>query len=267
MWRAHVVDQRGDVLASLHLGARQVLDLEPVEPGHVRAVAPDDAGQRRLQPPVRPRAADRLLGLLVAIGEGVRLLELEALGGIGVDAAQAEHRGHDVAAVDERRAGRRRDVEIAGRVDDDVAQDRLASRLRLADHALDRGRPRPARRENHECSRSSTPSSSTHLERDALPAVGIERRGEADRMRRLVAVEIERAPARPACGSFRAARPIRARAETSPASSFASRSIIVMQMPRTEISRGGCPTCRRAPAPCRPTRARRDGCSARAAST
>ena len=42
--------------------------------GHVRAVAPDDAGQRRLQPPVVPRAAHDALRLPVDLREGLRFL-------------------------------------------------------------------------------------------------------------------------------------------------------------------------------------------------
>ena len=39
------------------------------------------------------------LASLSSACEGLRLLVLEALGRVGVDAAQAEHRGHDVGAA------------------------------------------------------------------------------------------------------------------------------------------------------------------------
>ena len=42
---------------------------EPVEAGHVRAVAPHDAGKRGLEPPVLPASADQASGLPVDGGE------------------------------------------------------------------------------------------------------------------------------------------------------------------------------------------------------
>ncbi len=56
---------------------------------------------------------------------------------VGVDAAEAKHRGHDVSAFGEGGAGGGRHVEIAGGVDHHVAEDRLAPSLGLADDARD----------------------------------------------------------------------------------------------------------------------------------
>ena len=47
-------EQVVDPLAALEVGAREIVDLEAVVVGHVRAVAPHDSGQRRLQPPFIP---------------------------------------------------------------------------------------------------------------------------------------------------------------------------------------------------------------------
>ena len=107
-----------------------------------------------------PRAADDALGLAVERREGLGLLVLEALGLLGVDVAEAEHGGDDVGALDERRAGRGRDVEIAGGVDHDVAEDRLAAGLGLADRRrVMRAVLARSRGENQECSRTLTPAS------------------------------------------------------------------------------------------------------------
>ena len=126
---AHEGDQRGDALAPLEIGAREILDLDAVEAGHMRAIAPDDARQRRLQPPFVPGAAHDPLRLAVDRVEGGGLLVFEALGRLDIDAAEAEHGRHDIGAVAERRAGGGGDVEIAARVDDDLAHDRLAPAL------------------------------------------------------------------------------------------------------------------------------------------
>jgi hypothetical protein len=67
--------------AALDLGRGQVFDLLAVQPGHVRAVAPDDAGQRRLEPPQAPGAAQDLLDLAVQRGVRLGLLALETFGG------------------------------------------------------------------------------------------------------------------------------------------------------------------------------------------
>ena len=183
-------------LRPFEVGARQVLDLQAVIAGHVRAVAPHDAGQRRLQPPVVPRAAHGALGLPVELGELLRLGCREALGLLGVDIAEPEHRGDDVGALDELRAGGGRDVEIAGGVDHHVGEDRLASGLRFADHAADAAvlhdRLREPRVQPH-----VDAGLRDHLVRDALPAVRIERRGKHDRLRLHLRAEVMAAPARP----------------------------------------------------------------------
>ena len=198
---ADVIEQVRDMLAALYLGARQVFDLQPVQSRHVRTVAPHDAGQRGFQPPVRPRVADPLLCLFVQNGECGWLPVFEALRRIGVDTSQAEHRRHDVTALDMRCARRRRNVEIAGCIDDDVAQDRLASGLGLADDALDLAIFHQRAREPG-MQPQLNPELLHPFERNALPAVRVERSREANRVRCLVAVEIERTPARPAAIAF-----------------------------------------------------------------
>ena len=134
---ADVVEQLRDVLAALYLGVCQVFDLEPVQSRHMRTVAPHHAGERCFQPPVRPRVADRLLRLFVQLDKCGRFRVFEALRRIGVDTSQAKHRSHDVTALHVRRTGRRRNVEIARCIDDDVAQNRFAPSLGFADDALD----------------------------------------------------------------------------------------------------------------------------------
>src|SRR5439155_4086378 len=57
--------QGRDAPAALELGGGHVSHAERVVAGHVRAVAPDDAGQRRLEPPHVPRATEETLGLPV----------------------------------------------------------------------------------------------------------------------------------------------------------------------------------------------------------
>ena len=172
---------------------------------------------------------------LSSVGECGRLLVFEALRRIGVDTSQAEHRCHDVAALDVRCARRRRNVEIARRIDDDVAQDRLAPGLGLADHTLD-----PAIFHQRAREPGMQPQLNPELlhpfERNALPAVRIERSREADRVRCLVAVEIERPPARPAAITFGQLAPLVLRAETSPASASPGARSSSCRVPRTDIS-------------------------------
>ena len=135
--------------------------LRPSSPAMCGQLHHTTPGSGVLQPPVVPRAADDALGLAVERREGLRLLVLEALGRVGVDAAQAEHGGDDVGAADERRAGRGRDVEVAGGVDHHLAEDRLAARLGLADHALDRAVLDDRAARTSECRRRLTPASAT----------------------------------------------------------------------------------------------------------
>ena len=193
---AHEIDQRIDALAPFEVGARQVLDLQPVIAGHVRAVAPHDAGQRRLEPPVVPRAAHRALGLPVERRECFRFGGREALGLVGVHIAEPEHRADDVGAFDEFCARRCRHVEIAGGVDHRVGEDRLASGFRFADHAADAAvlhdRPGEPRMQPHIDARRCD-----QIVRDALPAVRIERRRHHDRLRFCLRAEVMTAPARP----------------------------------------------------------------------
>ena len=84
----------------------------------------------------------------------------ELLGRLGVDPAEAKHGGHDVSAFGEGGARGGRHVEIARAVDHDVAEDRLAAGLGLADDAGDAVVPHD-RPENQECSRTPTPASAT----------------------------------------------------------------------------------------------------------
>ena len=157
---ARIVDQSMDPAAAFELGVGQIFDLQPVEAGHVRAVAPDDARQRGLQPPVVPASADDAFGLAVDGAEAARLVELEAFGFVGIDAAQAEHRRDHVAAVDERGTGAGRHIQIAGRIDH--RRPMIAWRPALVSSRRPRCRRRgPARAENQLCSRSSTPASRT----------------------------------------------------------------------------------------------------------
>ena len=193
---AHESDQRGDALAPLEIGAREIFDLDAVEARHVRAIAPDDARQRRLQPPFVPGAADDPLRFAIDRAESAGLLVFETLGRLDIDAAEAEHGRDDIGAVGERRAGRGGDVEIAAGVDDDLAHDRLPPALGLADDAgdaavLDDRAREPAMQPQVDLRLAD------HRVGDALEAVGIERGGVADRLRLDVRMKVEHAPARP----------------------------------------------------------------------
>ena len=193
---AHMLDHAMDAVAPLELGAREVGDLHAVQPRHVRAVAPHDPRQRRLQPPVVPRAADHPPRLEVECGMGRRLLELEPLRLVGVHAAEAEHRRHHVGAVAVRGARGGGDVEVAGRVDHHRAHDRLASLLALDDHALDPPVAHDAAGEQA-VQPQVDPGLPHHVVARALPAVGIEGDRVADRVRFRARVEVEQSPARP----------------------------------------------------------------------
>ena len=194
--RTHEIDQCVDALAPLEIGAREVLDLEPVIAGHVRAIAPHDAGQRGLEPPMVPRAAHGALGLPVELGELLWLRGGESLGLLGIDIPEPEHGRDDVRPFDEFRAGGCRDIEITGRIDHNVRNDRFAPRLGLADDPADAA-------VLHDCFRKPRVQPHVHaglgdhLVRDALPAIRIEGGCEHDRLRLHLRAEIMAAPARP----------------------------------------------------------------------
>ena len=181
---------------ALELRRRQVRHLHAVEAGHVRAVAPHHAGERRLQPPVLPGAADQALRLLVELGEPFRLLELEAFRFIGIDAAHARDSRDDEGALGERSAGARRDIQVAGGVDDDFGPNGLRPLLGFDDHAsgppvFDDGGLEPAVQAQLD---AGLPH---HVERRLLEAVRIEGCGEDDGVGLGARVEVEHAPAGP----------------------------------------------------------------------
>ena len=91
-------------------------------------------------------------------------------------------------------------------------------------------------RENHECRRSVDAGLLHHLERDALPGVGIEGGGEADRVRLLLCCGSRRCPSASSVAPMPGRCPIRSARGYAARPSAAMRSIISMQMPRTEIS-------------------------------
>ena len=162
----------------------------------MRAVAPHDARQRRLEPPLVPRAADDPLGFAIDRAEGARLFVFEPFGRIDIDSAEPEDGGHHIGAVGERRAGRGGDIEIAGSVDDDLAHDRLPAALGLADDAgdaavLDDRARKPAVQPHIDLRLAD------HRVGYALEAVGIEGGGVADRLGLDVRMKVEHAPARP----------------------------------------------------------------------
>ena len=188
--------QGRDAPAALELGGGHVFHAERVVAGHVRAVAPDDAGQRRLEPPHVPRATEQTLGLPVEHAELLRVLVLETQGRLGVDVAEPEHRRDHVGADDVRRAGASGDVEIAGGVDDDLRQECLASSFGLDEDppetpVLDDRLGEPA-------VQSQAHATLDHqILGDALPAVGIERDRVDDRLRLAAGAEVVAPPARP----------------------------------------------------------------------
>jgi len=171
-------------------------NLEGFVAGHVRAVAPDHAGQWRAQPPAVPRAADNALGLLVDQRESVRLLEAKTLSLVHIDPTEAEDCRDHIAAVCEFRTGRRRDIEIAGGVDHDITHDGLPTGFRFADHAgdtpvADDGRGKPRMQPHVDAGLRD------EIVGAAFPAVGIEGGGHDDRHRLRRRAEIEQAPGRP----------------------------------------------------------------------
>ena len=142
------------------------------------------------QPPMKRFA------LPVDRGETLRLLELEAFRGVGIHASHARHGGDDVGAVREGRAGARRDVEVAGGVDDHVRPNGLRPFLGLDDDpggaaVLDDGGLEPAMQAQGDAGLAH------HVERRLLEAVGVEGGGEDDGMGLGMGVEVEHAPAGP----------------------------------------------------------------------
>ncbi|MCY1242130.1 hypothetical protein D9M72_550730 [compost metagenome] len=132
------IEQAGNAGPPFEFRVGQVFDTEPGELRHVRAVQPDDARQRRLQPPERPASADQTLGLMIDRLELFRFFEFEALCCGGVDPAPAGNGRQDEIAVRMLGASVGSNVEVARCVDHDVTHDGLAAGFRLADHALDR---------------------------------------------------------------------------------------------------------------------------------
>src|SRR6185369_12787948 len=101
---------------------------------------------------------------------------------VGVDVPEPEHGRDHVRADDVRRAGPRGDVEIAGGVDDDLGQQRLAAGFRLYDDAahapvLDDRLGEPAVQPQIHAALDD------QIVRDPLPAVRIERDGVDDGLR------------------------------------------------------------------------------------
>ena len=135
---ADVVHGLADPVAGRELGLGQGRRVGAVEAGHVRGVAPDHAGDGGLQPPQLPGAAEQALDLAVDGAGLLRVLLLERLRGVGVDAAEPEDQRDEVVVLDVAGAGPGGDVDVAGGVDDDVAEDRLRAGLGLADDALHR---------------------------------------------------------------------------------------------------------------------------------
>ena len=195
--RAGVVEELAHPAPTLELGRGEVGDLHAVETGHVRAVAPDDAGERGLQPPVLPAPADEALGLPVDLREALRLPELEPLGGVRVDPADPRYGGDDVGPLLERRPRARGDVEVARRVDHHVAPDGLRPLLGLDDRPrrppvlVDDRRLEPA------VQAKLDPCLGNHLEGGVLEAVRVECGREDDGVGLGVGVEVEHPPPRP----------------------------------------------------------------------
>ena len=191
------------MLAPLDFGARQVFHLLAIEPGHVRAVAPDDAGQGRLQPPQAPGAAQYLLDAPIQCGIGLRFLALVMFRGVRIDSAEAEHGGHDVVSAGMRRAGRGRHIQVAGRVDHHVTQNRLRAALAFTDHPA-HGAVFDQRVREPGMQAQIDAGLLHHVERHAFPAIGVEGGGKTDGVRLRMGMEIEGAVAVPAlaCGCF-----------------------------------------------------------------
>lgn len=196
------IQQTGDAGAAFQLRLGQILHLEATQFRHMRAVEPDNAGQRRLQPPEGPAPADQALGLMIDQLEGLRVLTLEPLGCVGINAAPAGNRRQDKVGFDMRSAGAGGNIEITRCIDDDITEDCLHACLGLADHAPDRlafndrGRE-PAMGSEFDARQTQNVISGT------FEGVGIESGRKADRMRHGLRVKIEESPARPALPGIR----------------------------------------------------------------
>ena len=121
---------------------------------------------------------------------------MKALGCIGVDAADARDRGDDERAFGEGGAGAGGDIEIAGGIDHHIGEEGLAAFLGFDDDALDHavlddGGGEPAVKAEIDAGFAH------HVVGGALEAVGVERGGEDDRMRRGAGVKVEEIPAGP----------------------------------------------------------------------
>ena len=198
---ADVVHGLGDPVAGGELGGGHVRRVDAVEAGHVRGVAPDDAVDGGLEPPQFPGAAEEALDLAVDGAGFLRVGLLERFGGVGVDVAEAEDEGGEVAVLDVAGAGPGGDVDVAGGVDDDVRHKRLRAGLGLADDALHHavvhdGAGEPGVQAEVDAGFAD------EVVGDALPAVRVERRGVADRLRGGVGVEVEGAVAAPLVPEF-----------------------------------------------------------------
>ncbi len=188
--------------AAFDLGLGQILDFQPAQRRHMRAVQPDDARQRGFQPPEGPATADQPLCLVIEHLEGFGFLPFETLRCFGVDAAPARNRRQDEIGFDMRSAGAGGHIQIACRVDDDVAENGLHALLRLADHALDRSILDDCRGEPAMGSELDA-GFADHVVGGALERVGIECSRKADRVRHRLGVEVEETPACPALPGLR----------------------------------------------------------------
>src|SRR5439155_16088923 len=112
-------------------------DRRRVVAAHVRAVAPDDAGKRREEPPHIPGAAEDALRLGIERGRFLLMLDLEPQRALGVDAAVTVNERDEVASVLDRRPRLSGDRRVAARVDHDLRADGLPARGSLEDGACD----------------------------------------------------------------------------------------------------------------------------------
>src|SRR5262249_51643559 len=125
----------------------------------------------------------------------------------GVDTTETEHRRHHVGALGELGTCRCSHVEIAAGIDDDVAQERLATLFRLADRAFDAAVVYDRLREPG-VEPEIDASLRDHVVGDTLPAVGVESRGHDDGQRLRRGPEIMNAPPGPFAPHFLALPPV-----------------------------------------------------------